>query len=297
MQIPEAGFMSLGYSRPLPFSRFRNIFQTSLKYIYEVNMRAAQTTTHLLEFLKLLAHDIRWRILLALSRSDHRVEELVKQIKQPHNLISYHLKRLRLQQLVTERRSSADARDKYYSLNLNQFRQLYLEAGQSVHLALSEPVQKSYPKTEAIALHPVRVLFLCTHNSARSQIAEGFLRKLGGDKVEVFSAGSEPTSIHPLAIKVMTRIGIDLSQHRAKHLEEFLGQNFDYIITVCDRVREVCPIFPGDPEQIHWSFPDPAAIEGNLQIQENGFRETAQLLKVRIEYLLLMIERSRKEKR
>lgn len=113
--------------------------------------------------------------------------------------------------------------------------------------------------------------------------------------VEVFSAGSEPTSIHPLAIKTMNRMGIDLTDQRTKHFNEFLGQHFDYIVTVCDRVREACPVFPGDPEQIHWSFPDPTAIEGDLQTQEKGFHEIARLLKVRIEYLLLMIQRTRKE--
>jgi ArsR family transcriptional regulator, arsenate/arsenite/antimonite-responsive transcriptional repressor / arsenate reductase (thioredoxin) len=260
-------------------------------------MRAAQTTTQPLDFLKLLAHDIRWRILLALSRSDHRVEELVKQIKQPHNLLSYHLKRLRLQQLVTERRSSADARDIYYSLNLDQFRHLYLEAGQSLHPAVSGPIQKADPQTETKSYPHVRVLFLCTHNSARSQMAEGLLRKLGGDQVEVFSAGSEPTSIHSLAIKVMSEIGFDLRQHRSKHLNEYAGQHFDYVVTVCDRVREVCPIFPGDPEQIHWSFPDPAAVEGNLQKQEKAFANTANQLALRIQYLLLMIDRRRNEQR
>src|SRR5919109_1010800 len=102
-------------------------------------MRVTQTTTRPLEFLKLLAHDIRWRILLALSRSDHRVEELVRKIKQPHNLISYHLKRLRLQRLVSERRSTADGRDIYYSLNLDQFRQMYFETGQVLHPGLGNP--------------------------------------------------------------------------------------------------------------------------------------------------------------
>src|SRR5919106_4564974 len=111
-------------------------------------MRVTQTTTRPLEFLKLLAHDIRWRILTALSRSDHRVEELVRKIKQPHNLISYHLKRLRLQRIVSERRSSLDSRDIYYSLNLKQFSQLYFQTGQSVHPALSEPLQQSESQVE-----------------------------------------------------------------------------------------------------------------------------------------------------
>lgn len=260
-------------------------------------MRVVQTASQPLDFLKLLAHDIRWRVLLALSHSDYRVEELVKQIKQPYNLVSYHLKRLRLQQLVTERRSSADARDIYYSLNLDQFRQLYFQAGQALHPGVSEPGHQPHIQTKTSVAARIRVLFLCTHNSARSQMAEGLLRALGGNRVEVFSAGSEPTSIHPLAIKVMSGRGIDISSHRSKHLKEFLGQNFDYVITVCDRVRESCPVFPGDPEQIHWSFPDPAAIEGDLEIQQRGFEDTAREMTNRIQYLLLMIDRNLKEKR
>jgi ArsR family transcriptional regulator, arsenate/arsenite/antimonite-responsive transcriptional repressor / arsenate reductase (thioredoxin) len=260
-------------------------------------MKLARVAPQPLEFLKLLAHHIRWRILLALSQSDYRVEELVKQIKQPHNLISYHLKQLRLQRLVSERRSAADGRDIYYSLNLDQFRQMYLETGQALHPGMSEPTSQLHPQAETSSASPTRVLFMCTHNSARSQMAEGLLRKLGGDQVEVFSAGSEPTSIHPLAIKVMASRDIDLKSHRSKHLEEFVGQNFDYVITVCDRVREVCPVFPGDPEQIHWSFPDPAAMEGDLRTQEKGFEETARELTNRIQYLLLMIQRNQKEKK
>jgi protein-tyrosine-phosphatase len=242
-------------------------------------------------FLKLLAHDIRWRILLSLVKSDYRVNELVRLIKQPPNLISYHLKRLRLKELVTERRSSADSRDIYYSLNLDQFRQLYFEAGQALHPAFGE--QKELLHVQVAS--PVRVLFLCTHNSARSQMAEGLLRKMGGNKVEVFSAGSEPTSIHPLAIKTMSSRGVDLQTHRSKHLQEFVGQDFDYVISVCDKVREICPIFPGSPEHIHWSFPDPAAIEGNTQTQLHGFEETARGLTTRIQYLLLMIDRRQRD--
>ena len=260
-------------------------------------MRLAQTSPEPLAFLKLLGHNIRWQILLVLARSDFRVEELVNQIKQPHNLISYHLKLLRLQRLVTQRRSSADGRDIYYSLNLDQFRQLYFETGQALHPGVIDPANQTHLQSKNLPDSPTRVLFLCTHNSARSQMAEGLLRTLGGDKVEVFSAGSEPTSIHPLASKVMAKIGVNLQEHRPKHFDEFAGQTFDYIITVCDRVRELCPIFPGDPKQIHWSFPDPAATEGSLQTQEKDFGETAQQLKTRIGLLLLMIERSQKEKR
>ena len=260
-------------------------------------MRQLQVTPAPLEFLKLLAHDIRWQILLALSRSDCRAEELVEQIQQSHNLISYHLKCLQLQQIVSQRRSTADGREIYFSLNLDQLRQMYTQAGQALHPSVGDPVHKRSAQPESLEGSPTHVLFLCTHNSARSQMAEGLLRKLGGHQVEVFSAGSEPTSIHPLAIKVMNGRGIDLRSHRTKHLEEFEGQSFDYVITVCDRVREACPVFPGDPTQIHWSFPDPAAIDGNLQKQERGFEDTARELTNRIQYLLLMIQRSHKEQR
>ena len=258
-------------------------------------MRAAQRMLKPLDFLKLLAHHIRWRILLALSKSDYRVEELVQQIKQPPNLISYHLKQLRLRKIVTERRSTADSRDIYYSLNLDRFRQLYLQAGQSLHPALRESIQPSPPQSEIKRSRPARILFLCTHNSARSQMAESLLRRLGGDEVEVFSAGSEPTSIHPLTTKVMSDIGIGLSENRSKPLDEFIGQNFDYVVTVCDRVREVCPVFPADPEQIHWSIPDPAAIEGNLRTRERAFANTARELATRIQFLLLLIKHDRGE--
>lgn len=108
----------------------------------------------------------------------------------------------------------------------------------------------------------LRVLILCTANSARSQMAEGLLRHLAGDRMEVFSAGTRATSVNPHAIRAMAERGIDISHQRSKHLNEFLGQPFDYVITVCDAAAETCPIFPGRSERIHWSFPDPAAVEG-----------------------------------
>ncbi len=108
-----------------------------------------------------------------------------------------------------------------------------------------------------------RVLILCTGNSARSQMAEGLLRSLGGDRFEVVSAGTKPSIVRPEAIAVMSELSIDLSSHRSKHIGEFDGQHFDYVITVCDNANESCPLFPDNTERIHWSFPDPAAVEGN----------------------------------
>lgn len=104
-----------------------------------------------------------------------------------------------------------------------------------------------------------RVLILCTGNSARSQMAEGLLRRDGGDSFEVESAGVEPGSVRPEAIEVMNEIGIDISNHRSKSADEFIGQKFDYIITVCDNAKESCPVFPGSAERIHQSFEDPPA--------------------------------------
>jgi arsenate reductase len=117
-----------------------------------------------------------------------------------------------------------------------------------------------------------KVLILCTGNSARSQMAEGLLRHMAGDKLQVFSAGVAPTRVRPEAIEVLAEIGIDISNHRSKSVDEFLGQDFDYVITVCDNANEHCPLFPGETKRIHWSFSDPAAIEGDETLRLTAFR-------------------------
>jgi arsenate reductase (thioredoxin) len=106
------------------------------------------------------------------------------------------------------------------------------------------------------------VLILCTGNSARSQMAEGLLRETGGGRFEVFSAGTHPSSVRPEAVEAMREVGIDISGHRSKSVEEFAGREFDYVITVCDNAREECPVFPGRTERVHWSFDDPAGAAG-----------------------------------
>jgi len=108
-----------------------------------------------------------------------------------------------------------------------------------------------------------RVLFLCTGNSARSQMAEGLLRHMAGDRFEVASAGVSPTRLRPEATEVMREIGIDISQQRSKAVDDFVDREFDYVITVCDNANEQCPVFPGTTNRIHWSFDDPAAVEGD----------------------------------
>jgi len=117
-----------------------------------------------------------------------------------------------------------------------------------------------------------RVLILCTGNSARSQMAEGLLRQLAGDRFDVASAGVSPTEVRPEAITAMRELGIDISQHRSKSVDEFSGQQFDYVITVCDNANEQCPIFPGQTKRIHWSFDDPAAAEGDQAARLAVFR-------------------------
>lgn len=132
-----------------------------------------------------------------------------------------------------------------------------------------------------------RVLFLCTHNSARSQMAEGLLRALGGDRVEAHSAGTEATGIRPLAVSAMSEIGIDISGQSSKTLERYAGQPFDLVVTVCDDAREACPYFPGATEQRHWSLPDPSAATGSEEDRLAVFRSVRDELRRRIEEELL----------
>jgi arsenate reductase len=119
----------------------------------------------------------------------------------------------------------------------------------------------------------LRALILCTANSARSQMAEGLLRSMAGDKFEVHSAGARPSLVRPEAIAVMAEIGIDISGHRSKSVDEYRGQAFDYVITVCDNARDACPVFPGPAQRVHWSFPDPAAVVGDEPTRLQSFRE------------------------
>ena len=126
-----------------------------------------------------------------------------------------------------------------------------------------------------------RVLFLCTHNSARSQMAEGFLRHLAGDRFEVASAGTEQTTVRPEAIEAMRKRGIDISRHTSKTLERFLGQHWDYVITVCDQANEACPIFSGARHRLHWSFPDPSAVHG--EGRQAAFNEAADAIRRRLQ--------------
>jgi ArsR family transcriptional regulator, arsenate/arsenite/antimonite-responsive transcriptional repressor / arsenate reductase (thioredoxin) len=240
-------------------------------------------------FLRLAGHPLRWALLSELAGSDRQVYELTDLLDQPQSLVSYHLGRLRAGQLVWMRRSSADRRDAYYSVDLTRCGELLAAAGTALHpgLRLAPPAPAAGP--QAVAVRP-RVLFLCTGNGTRSQIAEALLDRLAGGTVEVRSAGSHPKRLHPHAVRVMREYGIDISGRAPKHLSEFTGQRFEYVITLCDRVREICPDFPGHPDLIHWSIADPARDDGG----DGGdgyaaFRRTAAGLRTRIGFLLHLI--------
>lgn len=231
---------------------------------------------------ELLAHPVRWALISVLFGSDYKAGELVDQAGQPASLVSYHLKKLHAAGVLAHRRSSADGRDLYYHLEVERLHELYLAGGAALRLALvvGEPAQT------LADLRPARVLFLCTHNSARSQMAEALLRHQGRDTAEAFSAGSAARQVHPLALRVMGERGLDISGQRSKLLDQYLGQPFDYVITVCDRVREVCPAFPGGPAVLHWSLPDPAEVKGSAA-RLKAFRWTADQLATRIHFLLM----------
>ncbi len=137
---------------------------------------------------------------------------------------------------------------------------------------------------------PIRVLIVCTHNAARSQLAEALLRWMAGDAVEVYSAGTEPTVVHPLTVRVLEEVGIDASQLRSKSVDEFRGQTFDYVITVCDQAREQCPSIPGH-QQIHWSFPDPSAVHGSEEERLAAFRQVRDAIAQRLRLWLSVTRR------
>lgn len=134
----------------------------------------------------------------------------------------------------------------------------------------------------AVSKAKYRVLILCTGNSARSQMAEGLLRHLAGDRFAVFSAGTKPSAVNPYAIRAMHARGIDITAQHSKHLNEYLDQPFDFVVTVCDHAAETCPAFPGKAERIHWSFPDPAAVQGSDEAVLAAFERVRDALEAKL---------------
>jgi ArsR family transcriptional regulator, arsenate/arsenite/antimonite-responsive transcriptional repressor / arsenate reductase (thioredoxin) len=232
------------------------------------------------EFLQLAGHPLRWRLLAELARSDRVVSELTGLVGEPQNLVSYHLAKLRDGRLVSARRSSADRRDTYYALDLSRVGSLLSATGAALH-----PGLRLAPDVGRAALkRPVRVLFLCTGNSARSPMAEALAKAMPGGAIEAYSAGSHPKPLHPNAVRVMREeYGLDIADHTPKHFDAFAGERFDWVISLCDRVREVCPEFPGHPETIHWSIANPATGD---DVTYPLFQQTAAELATRITFLL-----------
>lgn len=231
--------------------------------------------------MRMAAHPLRWALLTELAASDRRVRELVAAVDEPQSLVSYHLRLLRSAGLVTMRRSNFDGRDSYYHLDLARCGTAFAEAAGALHPALA-PAAASTSETAGGA-----VLFLCTGNSARSPIAEALLRRRGGGRVEVASAGSHPRpELHPNTVRVMReRYGIDLRRHRTRGLSAVAGLGFDYVVTLCDKVREV-PRDHGSATTVHWSLPDPPAAGDTDDASYPEFCRVAAEIDVRNRFLL-----------
>jgi len=233
------------------------------------------------EILRLLSDPLRWQLVSELGRSDRRVGELVQLVDKPQNLVSYHLKELRQAGLVTARRSSADGRDVYYAADLLRCRDLLGDAGRALHpgLAPVAPLRTGKRGRQ-------RLLFLCTGNSARSQIAEALVEHRAGGAVEARSAGSHPKPLHPNAVRVMAERGVDIAGRSTKPLSQFARTRFDRVITLCDKVREICPELPGSPIAAHWSIPDPAASGADDDATYPAFEQVADDIEARVQVLL-----------
>ena len=241
-------------------------------------------------FVQLAGHPLRWRLLQELASSDRRVRELTELVDERQSLVSYHLGQLRDGRLVQMRRSSADGRDTYYAIDLAACAEQLQAAGGALH-----PGLRLVPEPRAAT--PVngrarrrRVLFLCTGNSARSQIAEALIVQMSQGTIDAASAGSNPKPLHPNAVRVMAERGVDIGTNRTKHLDQFAGQRFDAVITLCDKVREVCPEFPRHPRRAHWSIPDPALAGPTKRASYPAFQQTANELEIRIGFLLDVLD-------
>lgn len=250
-----------------------------------------------LDFLQLVADPLRWQLLGELGLSDRRVGELTELLGKPQNLVSYHLGELRKAGLVSARRSSADGRDTYYRVDLWRCGEMLCAAGRGLQPGLrlevgTPPQPLSFAPTRA-----PRVLFLCTGNSARSQIAEALLEHRSGHLIQARSAGSHPRPLHPNAVRVMGERGIDISGRPTKHLSRLARTRFDRVITLCDKVREVCPEFPGQPRIAHWSMADPAAEGETDQETYPAFRRTADEVENRVELLVAQMSAEGRRRR
>ena len=261
--------------------------KSSLMYYDRVASDELASNPTPLDFVQLLADPIRWRLLDELGRSDRRVGELCEIVGESQSLVSYHLRELRSGDLVRARRSAFDGRDTYYRRDFGRFVDLWTLAGAALHPGIhgvsTEPVSPTRHRRRR-----QQVLFLCTGNSSRSQMAEALLGHRSNGAILARSGGSHPKPLHRLAVRVMADRGIDISQNRSKHFSEFASDRFDRVVTLCDKVREVCPEFPGHPDAVHWSMADPADRSGG-QGRQRDFVRTADELEDRIGPLIAQL--------
>jgi len=237
--------------------------------------------------LQLAGHPLRWRLLGELAQSDRLVHELTGCVGEAQSLVSYHLAKLRDARLVSARRSSADGRDTYYALELARFGALLSATGGALHPAL----RLVSPPHNPGRFESARLLFLCTGNSARSQMAEALVTARSGGAIAAFSAGSHPVPLHPNAVRIMREeYGLDLTGQVSKSLDVIADRAFDRVITLCDRVREICPEFPGAPEAIHWSVANPAS-GGADDVTYPLFQKAAAEIATRVDFLLAALAR------
>ena len=259
-------------------------------------MPAAAPDLSPLEFLPLLADPLRWQLLAELGRSDRRVGELCELVGKPQSLVSYHLRELRDGGLVSARQSAADGRDTYYQADIGRCAELLSVTGTALHPAVRMARVEDDPPITGRGGKP-RVLFLCTGNSARSQIAEALLEQRTGGSVTARSAGSHPKPLHPNAVRVMAERGIDIAGNQTKHLDRFAHGRFDRVITLCDKVREICPKFDGRPPRAHWSMADPAAEGADDAETYPAFVRTAAEIDARIGLLIAQLASERRSER
>jgi ArsR family transcriptional regulator len=240
----------------------------------------APQTVGMPEILRLIADETRWRLVSDLRWSDRQVGEISARLNLPQNLVSYHLGALRQAGLVQIHRSDADGRALYYGLNLDTLHQGLRAIDRELHLASS-------PQTPVMSTGPV--LFVCTHNSARSQMAEGWLRHLSFGRVAARSAGTTPAALHPLAVQVMADSGIDIGHQHSKALDAVADLTPVAVVTVCDLAREECGTAQAALLQLHWSIPDPAKAVGTPAEQLATFRSARDQLRMRVQGLLTLL--------
>jgi ArsR family transcriptional regulator, arsenate/arsenite/antimonite-responsive transcriptional repressor / arsenate reductase (thioredoxin) len=252
--------------------------------MYSVAMVPTGQVTAPPAFVRLAAHPLRWQLLTTLADGDLRVRELVSLLGEPQSLLSYHLRQLRDEGLVTARQSSHDGRDSYYHLDLDRCADAVAEAAAGLHPALGRADEPSRGSGDRKRPRHGAVLFVCTGNSARSPVAEALLRHHAGDRVRVASAGTRPRAeLHPDVRRVLgEQFGIDLGDQKPRHLDTVASRRFDRVVTLCDKAREACPDFAHHPRRTHWSIPDPAAGRASYR----AFQQMAAEIDTRVRHLL-----------